>query len=86
MRSRCIRCCISMKLAEPMPIWPMPGIPPNAPRLKGDWAGSAGGGTAAPGPAAGVLLGGRVLVFSRFDKTWWRGLGRARRATPPRPV
>ena len=43
MRSRCIRCCISMKLALPMPSCPIPAIPPKPPRPKGDWEASGGG-------------------------------------------
>ena len=40
----CILCCISMKLAEPIPRLPMPAIPPNPPSPKGDCPTLGGGG------------------------------------------
>ena len=40
----CILCCISMKLAEPMPRLPMPAMPPKPPSPKGDCPTLGGGG------------------------------------------
>jgi hypothetical protein len=55
-RSRCILCCISMKLAEPMPRFPSPGMPPKPPMPKGEAPISAGAG--GKGAAAGEAAGG----------------------------
>ena len=54
-KSLCILCCISMKLADPIPRFPMPGIPPKPPIPKGDWEISGG---AVPGAGVAVELAG----------------------------
>ncbi len=56
-RSRCIRCCISMKFADPIPRFPSPGIPPKPPRPNGDAPMSAGLAEEAAGVAVGAVAG-----------------------------
>ena len=69
-RSRCILCCISIKLAEPMPRLPSPGIPPKPPRPKGEApmsAGAACGGGGGEAAAPDEDGGGEAAAAAGLD-------------------